>query len=326
VFTTSLPPNNHDFLFSLPGSDPSDYMVLYNATKDTMDVWLLDTAFSNQQILRPVISYPFTDDSLGMVVQKSDTINMRFVEQRRTARSSTTNTPLSVNGNFFKRNLNPLLNFKLQTSSPISSINESMFHFYERKDSLKKDIPFVMSKDETNPMVISLSTTLKKGVEYLFVADSSAIKDIYGLASDSISNVFSIATDDNFGQLTFRISGYDGPRIVQFLSGEESLLKEYFMEEDGDLMISYIEKGKYKVRVVYDLNGDKKWTPGDYDSKRQPEPVSYYPTDIEVKANWEQIFDWNISEQNIKTSSSQQSSGSKLPDNTREIPSRTNTR
>ena len=91
-------------------------------------------------------------------------------------------------------------------------------------------------------------------------------------------------------------------------------------------MISYIDKGKYKVRVVYDLNGDKKWTPGDYDSKRQPEPVSYYPTDIEVKANWEQIFDWNISEQNIKTSSSQQSSGSKMPDNTREIPSRTNTR
>ncbi|MBP5474129.1 MAG: Ig-like domain-containing protein [Bacteroidales bacterium] len=327
VFTTSLPPKDKDFVFSLPGFDENGFMVLYNAAKDTMNVWILDTAISNQQILRPVINYPFTDDSLGRVVQKRDTINMRFVEQRRTARSSSaTVSPLSVDGNFFKRNLNPLLKFKLQTTSPISSFNESMIHFYERKDSLKKDIPFVMSKDEFDPTTINVSTTLNKGIEYLFVADSSAIKDIYGLVSDSIGKVFSIATDDNFGQLTFRISGYDGPRIIQFLSGDDSLLKEYYMEEDGDLMMPYIDKGKYKARVIYDLNGDKKWTPGDYDSKRQPEPVSYFLSDIEVKSNWEQIFDWDISEKNIKTKSSLQSSSSKAIDNSREMPSRTNTR
>jgi hypothetical protein len=52
--------------------------------------------------------------------------------------------------------------------------------------------------------------------------------------------------------------------------------------------------------VVYDLNGDKKWTTGDFSKGIQPEPASYLPKEIEVRENWEDKEDWDISAQNVK--------------------------
>ena len=62
----------------------------------------------------------------------------------------------------------------------------------------------------------------------------------------------------------------------------------------------YLDKGFYRARVIYDLNGDGKWTTGDFNTHRQPEPVSYYPSEIEIKENWEITQDWDISLTNTK--------------------------
>ena len=61
-----------------------------------------------------------------------------------------------------------------------------------------------------------------------------------------------------------------------------------------------VESGFYRLRVIYDLNGDGVWTSGDFDSGRQPEPVSYYPGEIEIKKGWEVDQKWDIGTKNIK--------------------------
>jgi hypothetical protein len=61
-----------------------------------------------------------------------------------------------------------------------------------------------------------------------------------------------------------------------------------------------IERGMYRVRVIYDLNGDGKWTTGNYDIKLQPEPVSYFPREIEVRADFENVYEWDVSLLNAK--------------------------
>ena len=61
-----------------------------------------------------------------------------------------------------------------------------------------------------------------------------------------------------------------------------------------------LDAGIYRLKVIYDLNGDGKWTTGDFDKGRQPEPVSYYPGEIDLKTGWEVDQDWDIGKQLVK--------------------------
>jgi len=147
---------------------------------------------------------------------------------------------------------------------------------------------------------MTLDVQLFQGKNYLYIADSAAFGNIYGEQADSVGTKFSIRTNDSFGKLTIDIKNYQGERIIQLLTGDEKVVREKQMKEDGKTYITFLDPGKYKIRVIYDLNGDGKWTPGDFEKARQPEPVSFFPREIELKANWEIDQDWDISEQNIK--------------------------
>ena len=84
------------------------------------------------------------------------------------------------------------------------------------------------------------------------------------------------------------------------LTGDEKPVREIQMKEDGKTEFPLLDKGTYRLRVIYDINGNRKWTTGDFNTKRQPEPVSYMPREIEIKENWENSYDWDISEKNVK--------------------------
>jgi uncharacterized protein (DUF2141 family) len=72
------------------------------------------------------------------------------------------------------------------------------------------------------------------------------------------------------------------------------------MKKDGKLEFPLLEASTYRIRVIYDLNGNGKWDTGDFDSGLQPEPVSYYPQDLEIRAGWSPEQDWDIGLKNFK--------------------------
>ena len=71
-------------------------------------------------------------------------------------------------------------------------------------------------------------------------------------------------------------------------------------DRNGITEFLYLDKGTYRLRVIYDLNGDGKWTTGDFKKKRQPEPVSYYPQELELTGGRELEQTWDISVKHIK--------------------------
>ena len=56
----------------------------------------------------------------------------------------------------------------------------------------------------------------------------------------------------------------------------------------------YLTPKAYYLRLYFDLDGNGKWTTGDWATKRQPEPVFYFPAKLTLRANWdfEEIFDY----------------------------------
>jgi hypothetical protein len=139
-----------------------------------------------------------------------------------------------------------------------------------------------------------------KGKKYLFIAESAAFGNIYREYSDSIGIKFAEKDPESYSKLKLNIKNYKGNRIIQLLDNNEKLVREEYMKEDGVLLFPLLESGLYRLRVIYDLNGDGKWTTGDFDLKRQPEPVSYYPAEIEIKPGWDIDQDWDIGEKYFK--------------------------
>jgi hypothetical protein len=100
--------------------------------------------------------------------------------------------------------------------------------------------------------------------------------------------------------LTLSVENYNGGRIIQLLDKSEKLIAEEYMEKDGKAVFPLLETGIYRAKVIYDLNGDKKWTTGDFATKRQPEPVTYYNAEIELKTGWVLDQKWDIGLKNFK--------------------------
>lgn len=297
-YTLSLPPGDMGFDFSIPDAEEGSYFIERSRDNDSIQVWLTDSSlYSNPQI-SPVISYPFTDTT-GTTIQKKDTILMRFLMPRPT-RGKPKPVVFKVSSGLSAGSLKPGQSILFKSQTPFRQPDTSKIKLYETKGTERLKIPFSLSKDSLNSCEIRMKANLEQGKNYLFVADSASFGNIYGERSDSTGYRFSVRTNENYGSLILNIKNYEGSRIVQLLTGDEKLVREIPQEKDGKVEFQMVDKGDYRVRVIYDLNGDGKWTTGDLDSLKQPEPVSYLPVEIELKENWDSAFEWDISEMNNK--------------------------
>lgn len=172
--------------------------------------------------------------------------------------------------------------------------------FYELAQDTTIQIPYSFSPDSLNSCRVDLNINLEQGKNYLYIADSASFGNIYGEYTDSTGLRFSVREEFSYGSLILNIKGYSGKRIIELLDNSENVIRKKEMDSDGKTEFLLLEKGKYKIRVIYDINGDGKWTTGDLAEKRQPEPVSFYPQEIEIKEDWIVDQDWDISKMNIK--------------------------
>ena len=298
-FTLSLPPDSTGFGFDIPGTGENSWFTERSKNNDTIVVWLTDTALYRQPIINPVLRYPFTDTT-GKVIVKYDTIPMRFLTPRAT-RGRTRPTPLrpviSVSPGYLK----PGEQISIDSPTPFREPDTSKIFLYEiMEDKSNQRISYTIDKTEGASGKIRVRASLKPGRNYLFISDSTALGNIYGEVSDSTAIRFTVRESGNYGKLILNIKGYTGKRIIQLLSSDEKLVREIVMEKDGKVEFPLLERGSYRLRVIYDIDGNGKWSPGDFSSGRKPEPVSYMPREIEMIENWENQIDWDISILNFK--------------------------
>jgi hypothetical protein len=126
---------------------------------------------------------------------------------------------------------------------------------------------------------------------------------VYNIHSDSIGFNFSVRSLDAFGKLSFNIQNIEEEEtiIVQLLDRTEArVVMETRMTGSGKAVFSLLDPGIYRVRIIFDADNDGKWTSGDFDKKQQPEQVTYYPDEIDVKANFEIEQDWDAGARNEK--------------------------
>lgn len=300
IYTLSLPPDSLKFEFSIPGFGDDKYLTERSKNKDTIKVWLADSSLYLQPQITTMVKYPFTD-STGMLGYKEDTILMRFLTPRAPRVTKVKKPVFSFNSNISSGSLKPgqIIVFTAQT--PFRQPDTSRIRLYELVDTKKLRIPFKLIKDSSNNCRYFLNAKIIQKKKYLFIADSASFGSIYNEYSDSTGIKFSLKDPESYGKLTLNITNIEGDRIIQLLDNAEKVISEVNIKKDGIVVFPLLENGSYRIRAIYDLNGDGKWTTGNFDTGRLPEPVSYYKQEIEVKAGFFIENEWVMGAENEKS-------------------------
>lgn len=298
TYTLSLPPDTMDFFLSIPEAPPHSYFIEENRKRDTITVWLTDSTIYNREQIETIVKYPFTD-TLGITGIRTDTVQMRYLAPRATRGRPSRPAPYKVSTGVSGQ-VRPDKQIVLTAPTPFSKPDTSLIFFFELMKEQRIKQSFTIDKDTNSTCRYYFNTDLKPGSSYLFIADSAAFHSIYGECSDSAGVRFSVKPLEAYGKLVMDISGYEGGKIIQLLDNSEKILKQIYMESTGKLEYSLLEAGRYRIRAIFDLNNDGEWTTGDFDIRLQPEPVSYYHEEIEIKENWEYIQPWELEIRNIK--------------------------
>jgi len=298
TYTLSLPPDSLKFDFIIPGVTAKAYYIEQTKNRDTISIWLTDSSVYNRPQIETIVKFPFTD-SLGILSQKTDTIQMRYLAPRVPRSKAVKRTPYKISTGISGQ-VRPDKKIVITAPTPFSPPDTSKILFYELIKDKKIRHPFKLLRDTANSCRYLVHTELIPGKSYLFINDSAAFSSIYGEFSDSTGSRFSVLAPESYGKLIVDISGYDGDRIIQLLSNTEKLVREIYNKGNIKVEFPLLEKGTYRLRVIFDLNNDGKWTTGNFDTHRQPEPVSYYPEELEIKENWVVTQPWLLELKNYK--------------------------
>ena len=277
-------------------TDPWAYTLLQaNPTRDTLVYWLTDSIAIRQDSIFLEMTY-LKSDSLYNLVPATDTISAIYRAPRMTQKAKEAQEKKAR-----ERKLDLKSNAKdkfevydtlcVVSAFPIDSIYTDSIRLYEKQDTLLIDKPFSLCQKDV--MSFQIIAPLQQGKQYELHLDSAAVRDIYGVASDKKKFTLKLKTAEDYSTLLIRLPNYD-PRIrLQLLSEKDQPVRELPAREEGT-KFEYLTPKTYYLRLYFDLNGDGRWTTGDWITKRQPEPVYYFPAKLTLRANWdfEERFDY----------------------------------
>ncbi len=245
---------------------PDDYIarVLPDTKKDTLHYWF-----------KPF----FEADSLLFEVTNTkkyrDTLIARFKDQYKDSLTITSEikSTLALNDTF-----------SFSGNTPLDSINTTLISLTD-KDTL--DVPFVLTLDSIkNRAQVNFEKT--ENNVYNMTILPEAIKDFIDNVNDTLQFDFRTKELTDYGTIFLTLENVETfPVLVQLTDAQGEVVSEKMMVSEEPMTFDYLEPADYNLRVVFDVNQNKKWDTGNFLKRIQPEKISYYPKVISVRANWD---------------------------------------
>ena len=279
------------------GSDWLKYTLCQpSENNDTINYWLTDSLAMSIDTLEFELTY-LKSDSLYQLQPQTDTVRAVYREPRLTAAARAKRdkqqqervVELKTNTS---QKFDVYVPFKINSETPIDTVNHDMIHLYQMVDTVHKPLKFTLQADSVK-MRFEISQPWEPETEYQLIADSGAFVDIYGKANEKQTYKFKILSLDQYSTLIVKLDPYIDNVVIQILTEKDKVVRELAASAEGT-KFEYLKPTSYYMRAFVDLNGDGKWTTGDWATKRQPEPVYYFPNKLTLRANWDFEESWDI--------------------------------
>lgn len=277
--------------------DSSSIKTEYNIRRDSMVVWLTDTLLTIPDSLKFSVEYMKTDtlDSLSLFKEEFSLVapkpkkESNIADQKeRDSRServrSMTEKKKRANLLEYKIEADPTLfeqkGFSLIFDAPLAKfVRDSVSIVYKspRGDSSVMEYEILTDSLWSRLINIKPNGRVLKGYEYYLRILPNAFTDIYKHTNDSTNSKVSLPQDENLSKLILNITGGEGSYIVELTNiTRDKVFRSYKINGDTTLEFPYLQKGKYSVKIIEDINGNGIIDTGNLKRKKQPEKVRLF--------------------------------------------------
>ena len=177
--------------------------------------------------------------------------------------------------------------FRFKFETPLKSFDSSKVHI--TMDSTYSPVTNYTWTLDTTKKVLVLNHAWKENTLYNFILEKDFATDTLGqqlLKNDTISFITRALVE--YGKLTIRLRNLDLSKnpVLQFVQGGE--VKKSFPLSSETFTEPVFEPGEYNLRILYDVNKNGAWDPGEFFGKhKQPELVRPLTRKVTVRANWD---------------------------------------
>lgn len=279
-----------------PLTDSLNYYISYNNTRDTLTMWLTDSASILQDSIFIEARYRRTD-SLYHLEWAMDTLRAVWRTPRLSAKAQQLmlkrqrNRKIELKSNA-RSGFDIYDTLRISSATPLSEFIADSIRLYERVDTILKPLAFSMAPTDTLPMQLFLFASLKPGKKYELHIDSAAMHDVYGAPNKEEKFTLQLKTPEDYSTLRVKLNPYLSNARIQLLNSKDEVVRELPSDPSG-AFFKYLKPDAYYMRLYLDLDGDKRWTTGSWEEYRQPEPVYYFPEKIQTKPNWDFEEEWD---------------------------------
>lgn len=188
------------------------------------------------------------------------------------------------------QSINPIKGITFSFNRPLLEIDQRKIFLLE--DTLKTEVKPLVTIDSLDRRKLNLQYDWGEQLPYELRILPGAIKDIYGLTADTLTQNYVAMAPDDFGVYTIELTDLDSLTQYQMqLLKKEVLIEERTISQVKTMqyVFSGLELGSdYAIRLIEDIIPNGRWDTGSYDEKRQPERVSRFPLQ-ELRANFEAV-------------------------------------
>jgi len=292
-----------------------------NATLDTLEYWIADTAIVAADSLRLSVRYLRTDTT-DQLTWKTDTLRFNFrdpADKKKkkkkeedekprftvdTVTGDTTFLPpadmeylaiKSLGGSAQELN-KPLI---IEAGLPLASLDSTGVRLQIQVDTLWKNVPVNFRPDSANLLMRRRADIeWQPGSKYRLEIDTLAAMSIYNVWNKPFSTEFTVKQPEDYSKLIFTLPGLDSIQaVVQVLNSSDAPAYEAVKAPGSTRVeIPFIAPGMYYARLIIDANANGKWDTGRLLDSIQPEEVYYFAKKLELKKNWDIEQEWNIYE------------------------------
>lgn len=172
---------------------------------------------------------------------------------------------------------------ELRANIPLISFDSEKIRIMA-KDSSMVEATFQLDRKYNHAKVIFPK---KEDQTYNLKIFPGALTDFFGNTNDTLQFNVSTRLASDYGTLNLTLRNVTRfPVIVQLLDSKYKVVAEKYRTENADVFFDALSPDKYYLRIIYDENENGKWDTGSFLNRTPPERIIYYPTQIEVRANW----------------------------------------
>ncbi len=184
--------------------------------------------------------------------------------------------------------------FRLASNLPLVQINPDKITVRDI-DSLL--VPFEATI-ENNYDRVRIVFALEPNNKYQIDLLPEALTDFFGSVNDTLQFASTTQSIESYGSIIINLQYEDNtPYLLELLNAKKETVRRLTSQEGNTRIVwELLPPGKYKIRFTADANGNQKWDTGHYLKKQQPEEVLYYPTELDLRANWDLNETFNVNQ------------------------------